>query len=160
MGKSWLSFCTNEQVVYAKNGPHKYKEWRTRKSHSDTRVLAHSFLNGWKKLARVGSANKRSNLFAEIFCNIWWVWTQRTKLTCPDLDSCKFHNFSLQVCFSSIFGPYRRIIQQINVKNVQCRDFNPWPLEHESSAATTRPGIPHNVFFLFFVYFCSFQTKY
>ena len=50
---------------------------------------------------------------------------------------------------SFIFGLFKQtslhFMHQIYVKkcpsSLQCRDLNPWPLEHESPPITTRPGL-------------------
>ena len=83
-------------------------------------------------------------------------------------------NGSTPASFSFIFDLFKQTIlfsQQINVKNAHpvygAEIQTPWPLEHESSPITTRPGLPPNfeivLFFkwailgLFLCLFSSFQ---
>ena len=40
--------------------------------------------------------------------------------------------------------------------SIQCRDSNPWPLEHESAPITTRPGLPPKFFILVIICFLHF----
>ena len=54
-------------------------------------------------------------------------------------------NPSLCLFIFDIFQTNNTILQQINVKkwpsSIRCRDSNPWPLKHETSPITTRPGL-------------------
>ena len=59
---------------------------------------------------------------------------------------CKWANPGLFFIYFCLFKLTFQILQQIGMQkcssSIQCRDSNSQPLEHESPAITTRPGLP------------------